>query len=225
LTQQPARELRRFLRGIGARRRFLAGILLSVAVFVVLPEGWRQTTRVLVAWNAGALLYLALVGFMMSRSGIADIRARAPIYDEARVTILLLTLGAIAASVMAIVVELSLGNKGGPALAPTLLAGVTIVLSWSLTHVVFAMHYAHEYYGPHPDGQRGGLLMPGNMEPSYPDFLYTAFVIGCATQTADVSFTSRRMRSIALAHGIVSFVFNTAILALTVNIAASVIGS
>jgi uncharacterized membrane protein len=220
------RRMRSYLRGFGVRRRLLGSIILALVVFAILPETTRTTTRSLIAWNCGVALYVGLIAAMIMRSGIADIRKRAPLYDEAKLTILLLTLGAIAASFWAIVIELAQGSSGGRFhAAPILLAGVTVILSWTLTHLVFALHYAHEFYGPHPVGQRGGLTMPGGDEPDYADFVYTAFVIGCAAQTADVSFTSRPMRRIALIHGIVAFLFNTALLALTINIAATIVGN
>jgi uncharacterized membrane protein len=100
------------------------------------------------------------------------------------------------------------------------LAAMTVILSWSLTHVMFALHYAHLYYhGGHE--KSGGILMPENEEPDYSDFIYFSFVIGCASQTADISSTTRAMRRAMTVHGVVSFFFNAAILAMTINIAAS----
>ena len=104
-----------------------------------------------------------------------------------------------------------------------LITGVTVVLSWSFTHILFTLHYANVYYRPHEHGTPGGLDFPGERPPDYRDFLYYAFVIGCATQTGDVNTTSREMRLITLAHGVVAFAFNTAILALMINVSASLL--
>ncbi len=146
------------------------------------------------------------------------------IYDEGRLGILVLVLVAVTASFAAIVVELASARVSGKTDALALiLAGATVVLSWTFTHVMFALHYAHEFYGQHEAGERRGLEFPGNPDPDYLDFLYFAFVIGCATATADVNITSRRIRKIALVHGVLSFAFNTAILALSINIAAGLI--
>ena len=103
------------------------------------------------------------------------------------------------------------------------ITGMTVVLSWTFTHVIFTLHYANLYYRPADEGAMGGLRFPGDRPPDYRDFLYYAFVIGCAAQTADVSTESRAMRRVSLAHGIVSFSFNTAILALTINVGASLL--
>jgi uncharacterized membrane protein len=99
----------------------------------------------------------------------------------------------------------------------------TIIGSWAFTHVMFALHYAHDYYASLRAGPDGCLIFPGTPEPDYGDFVYFAFVIGTSGQTADVSFASRRMRRVGTVHCILSFFFNTTVLALTINIAASLL--
>ena len=104
-----------------------------------------------------------------------------------------------------------------------MLAGVTIFLSWCFVHTTFALHYAHEFY---MDRGREGvacLEFPGGGHPDYLDFLYFSFVIGTTSQTADVSIASRSLRRLALLHGIIAFLFNTTLVALSVNIAAGLI--
>ena len=103
------------------------------------------------------------------------------------------------------------------------MTGLTVVLAWTFTHIIFTLHYANLYYRPHKDGVPGGLDFPGDEPPDYRDFLYYAFVIGCAAQTADVATTSRDMRLVSLAHGVIAFAFNTAILALMINVGASLL--
>jgi uncharacterized membrane protein len=99
----------------------------------------------------------------------------------------------------------------------------TILLSWTFIHMMFALHYAHEFYGE-DEGPAGGLAFPGGDErPDYWDFVYFAFVIGMTSQVSDVAVTSREIRRTVTAHGIVSFVFNVALLALTINIASGVL--
>lgn len=209
-----------------ARPRLLASILVGV----VIGYAWRGVSasfpsQLLAGWNAGALLYLILVATMMLRANVEDIRRRATGFDEMRLVIPLLIVAATLASFCAIVLELATARVGGRVHPEALaMAALTVAVSWTLTHTVFALHYAHLFYHP-SQGERGhGLKVPGGEEPTYSDFVYVAFVIGCAQQTADVSFTSRAMRNIGLVHGIVSFVFNTAVLALTVNIAAGLLG-
>ena len=101
------------------------------------------------------------------------------------------------------------------------MAVATVILSWVFTHTVFALHYAYEFYG---EGQRAnGLRFPGDNRPDYWDFIYFSFVIGTTFQVSDVAVTNRWIRHSVSAHGVLSFFFNTAIFALTVNMAASMI--
>ena len=129
------------------------------------------------------------------------------------------------ASLVALVVELANHNPSHWLSTPErfMLAGATVALSWVVTHLVFTMHYAHVYYGEGEDGDRGGLDVPGDEDPTYGDFLYFSFVIGCATATADINITTREMRRVAMLHGVVAFAFNTAVLALSINIGASLL--
>jgi uncharacterized membrane protein len=156
----------------------------------------------------------------MLRCDVGHIRRSAVLQDDGRFLMLLVTAFGALASLGAIVLELgaSKGNKAG-----LILATVTIALSWVLVHTVFALHYAHDFYrGNKP----GGLQFPGGdaeAEADYWDFVYFSFVIGMTAQVSDVGITDKVIRRTATVHGIVSFVFNTALLALMVNIAASAI--
>jgi uncharacterized membrane protein len=216
---------RRFLRQVRARPRLALATGLGLVALPLLPASLPGPTRALVAWNVGAGLYVALAWSMMLRGSVERMRSRTRTQDDGAVTVLALTLVAAAASVAAIVLEL-VGSRNLPAASQTphlMLAGATILISWCFVHTAFALHYAHEYYvergGPH----RRGLEFPGLESPDYADFLYFSFVIGTTSQTADVSIASRTMRRLALLHGIVAFLFNTTLLALTVNIAASLV--
>jgi uncharacterized membrane protein len=155
-------------------------------------------------------------------SQVSHIRRRARIEDEGKTAILVLTAAAALASLGAIVAELGSSSPGSSARSPAhlILATVTIVMSWAFTHTIFALHYAHDFY-QEEGGKGGGLAFPGGEEPDYWDFVYFSFVIGMTSQVSDVAIISKTMRRTAAAHGIVSFVFNAALLALTVNIAAS----
>jgi uncharacterized membrane protein len=184
---------------------------------------WSPTTRLLIGWDIGVALYLALVFHMMRRSTIDHIRQRAADEDEGQLIILVLTVAAALASLAAIFAQLS-----GSAVANTgrrpidlVLPALTILLSWAFIHTIFALHYAHEFYD---DIASGGLAFPGDdREPDYWDFVYFSFVIGMTSQVSDVGVTSKQIRRTVAAHGVVSFVFNVALLALTINLAASAI--
>jgi uncharacterized membrane protein len=205
-------------------RLFLAtGVCLLAPV--LLPANLSAPTRALLAWNAGAGLYIALAWAMMLRGSVEEMRSRARVEDDGAIAVLVLTLGAAVASVAAIVLEL-VGSRSLPpgSQRPHLaLAGATILISWSFVHTAFAIHYAHEYYVERDGPRHEGLEFPGVEPPDYRDFLYFSFVIGTTSQTADVSIASPTMRRLALLHGVIAFLFNTTLLALTVNIAASLI--
>jgi uncharacterized membrane protein len=161
--------------------------------------------------------------YLMWRSDVHRIRRRAAMQDESQVMILVLTVAAAIASLAAIFSELSTVPGVNRQPAQLILATTTIVLSWAFIHVMFALHYAHEYYGDGRDHIIGGLQFPDDKEPDYWDFMYFSFVIGMCAQVSDVTVSSKSIRRTVLAHGIISFLFNAALLALTVNIAASAI--
>lgn len=203
----------------GRPRTFLA-IAVGVAMVFLMPDTRRLVTRLVVGWDAFAALYLVLAYFMMLRCDVAHIRRSAVLQDDGRFVILMMTVLGALASLGAIVFELG-ASKGNP--AGLILATATIVLSWALVHTAFALHYAHDFYrGKTP----GGLQFPSgdaHVDADYWDFVYFSFVIGMTAQVSDVGITDRIIRRTATVHGIISFVFNTALLALMVNIAASAI--
>jgi len=217
------RNLPRVVRILHARWRLLFAALLGIAIIAVLPSHWEFARGVLVGWDVGVAVYLMVTYGLIAQATTHHIRRQAAIEDEGKFTILVLTVAAALASIVAIVVELS-GPKGDkPAATALVLAIVTILLSWAFIHTIFALHYAHEYFGEGSDSQEQGLQFPGDEEPDYWDFIYFSFVIGMTFQVSDVAITSKMIRRLAVAHGIVSFVFNVALLALMVNIAATAI--
>lgn len=209
------RNLPRPLRFLRVRIRLFASIVIGLLTLLVLPRELRWTTQALIAWDVTVAVYLVAAYAAMLRTDAANIRGHAIEHDDGRFAILFLTAGAALASLVAIVVEIGASNKTATQI---LLAIVTIVLSWAMVHTTFALHYAHDYYRPR---EPGGLKFPDENKPDYWDFVYFSFVIGMTAQVSDVAITDRGIRRTATAHGIVSFVFNTALLALMVNIAAS----
>jgi uncharacterized membrane protein len=207
-----------------ARRRLLVAILAGSVVAVALYGRLRWETHLLAAWNATALVYVVLSLHTMTGATVAMCRRRAAFYDEKDWVILALMIGAAIASFGAIVGELAAIKSGQlDMIVGVIIVVVTVMLSWTFVHVMYALHYAHLYYRPQHKGTQGGLRFPGDHEPSYGDFLYYSFVIGCAAQTADVATTTPAMRRLTLFHGIVAFTFNTIILALMINLGASLI--
>jgi uncharacterized membrane protein len=210
---------------VRARPRLFGSFAIGIAAGLVVTalSGWRPVMRGLVGWDIGVGLYVALALEMMARSDVHQIRRRAAGQDEGAIALLVLTVAAALASLLAIVALLGTSSGGGAARRPSelILATLTIVLSWAFIHIIFALHYAHEYYA---ESGICGLAFPGgDEEPDYWDFVYFAFVIGMTSQVSDVAITTKEIRRTVAAHGVVSFFFNAALLALTVNIAASAI--
>ena len=212
----------KLMQPIRAQRRLATAVVLGILLLLVLPDGWGQSTRVLIAWDCSTGLYLVLALAMMARSSIDRIRRRAAMQDEAQLVILGLTSITALVSLGGIMLELATAKKlGSHGPWPHIgLAVLTVFLSWSFLHTMFAVHYAHEYYIPDEDGASEGLEFPGHEPPDYWDFMYYAFIIGTACATADVNIVSKPMRRTTTMHCIVTFFFNTTILALTVNIGA-----
>jgi uncharacterized membrane protein len=204
-----------------ARQRLFYAIALGLVSFVVMPASWRLTTRLVLGWDALTFFYLATTFQLVIKSTIETCRHRARLYDEGDWIILAITLIGAVISLATIVMELAAGKASGAPLLPTFfLTAITVALSWAFTHMIFALHYANLYYRTDENGQFGGLLFPGQREPDYRDFVYYSFVIACAAQTADVSTVSPAMRRVTLIHCVTAFAFNSAILALMINITA-----
>lgn len=207
-----------------ARRRLLGSFVAGIVLFLVLPPHLRVATRLLLGWDLTALLYVVFALVMISRATVETCHHRAALYDESDWVIVALVVTSAAASFAAIFAELAVVKTAAtPPVISLTVTGVTVALSWTFTHMIFTLHYANLYYMPQKDGHPGGLEFPGHSPPDYRDFLYYAFVIGCTAQTADVSTVSHPMRRLTLIHGIISFAFNTAILALMVNVGASLL--
>jgi uncharacterized membrane protein len=196
---------------------------MACLVFAVLPSAWAVNSRLLVAWDAGVVCFLALAWIMAARSSTAKMQERAALEDVTAVMFLVLTLAASIVSLVAIAAELSgIRNDGSDQQAFRLIvAAATILCSWFLVHTIYAIHYAHEYNGD--AGERQGIAFPHREKPDYWDFFYFSFTIGAAQQTSDVVIVSKRMRRLALAHTILAFLFNTTILALAVNVGAGLL--
>jgi len=194
----------------------------AIVVLAALTD-WRPVMRGLVGWDIGIGLYVILAFEMMARANVHQIRRRAATQDEGAIVILVLTVATALASLLAIVALLGTSAVGAAQRRSIelILATITIVLSWAFIHTMFALHYAHEFYDQ--SGVRGLAFPGGEEEPDYWDFLYFSLVIGMTSQVSDVGITTKEIRRTVAAHGVVSFFFNAALLALTVNIAASAI--
>lgn len=204
--------------------RLLSGLAIGIAV------GWLATDadplrRVLLGWNSGVWAYLLLIAFLMARARPEQVKASAENEDESDLMVLLLVCVAAVASLVAIVFELANADhrQAGPPLARYAFTLITVAGSWLMVATMFTLHYARHFYRAHaapplrfPEEERN---------PDYGDFLYFSFTIAVALQTADVAVLSRRMRRMVLLQSVLTFVFNTAILGLSINIAAGLVGA
>ena len=199
--------------------------LVGIAAAVLLRRRLDYELLVAAAWDSAVLIFIAAVTratwhfdeAQMSRK----VRGRAP-------SSLLVGLTALGAALFGIYALMLLVTAAGGSDRERVLqlavALLTTTLSWSLVHLLFALEYAKLFYfDPHStekDAPPGGLVFPGGHQPDYSDFFYFSFIIGVACQTADVDISARQMRRMALFHGLIAFLFNTVILAATINIAA-----
>jgi uncharacterized membrane protein len=189
--------------------------------------GLAPSSCAIAGWDLFCLAYLGLTLHALAGQGPAEIRARAAQQDQGQAVVLLLILAACVASLAAVGLELSLAqhDTGYVKAARVTAAFVTVTASWLTLQLVFAVHYAHEYYAADPETRTdaGGLAFPGGEPPDYWDFLHFAIVIGVAAQTADVAFTSKALRRLGTTHSLIAFAFNTLVLALTINLLAGLL--
>ena len=210
------------------RSRLILSILVALISLVLLPSWFSLSTKILCIWDAGMISFLAATWVLMMQAKSKTMRRNAQSQDEGRLVILSIVTTAACASIFAIafILKETKGKDVSILIPHLLLAVVTIIGSWLLVHTIFAMHYAHEYYQDHQtqsDCKAGGLDFPEDIEPDYWDFLYFSFVIGMTSQVSDIQITSRSMRRLSLLHSVLSFFFNTAIVAMSINIIAGLI--
>ncbi|HCW49555.1 MAG TPA: DUF1345 domain-containing protein [Brevundimonas sp.] len=191
------------------------GLAVMLAVFWIASE-WRNSMQLATGWNAGIATFLGLTLVQaLRRRSAEDIEHRAGTLDQAGAFLLPLSILSGAASLFVVIAETSATER--PSLASVPYTVLTILISWLFVHVIFALHYAHEYYAPGEDGVRGGLEFAGDEAPDYWDFLHLALSVGVANQ-GTVAASSRRIRRVLTLHGLISWLFNTIILALTINL-------
>jgi uncharacterized membrane protein len=209
-----------------ARLRLYIAIAAGVAVGLLAPGQIEPTLRAVIGWDCGIAVFLILVLAMAAKATPESMHRRAELEDQARWAFLALMAGAALFSMFAVLGVLHQAhNAGGHVTVElSLLAGATILLSWIFAHTVFAVHYAHDYYADLAVTMAPGLLFPGESgDPDYWDFLYFSFVVGMTCQVSDVQVASQPWRRLVLAHGLVSFLYNTVVLALSINLLAGLL--
>lgn len=218
---------RAWVRALRERPRLVGAVLLGALAYLILNEaaGIGGATAGLLAWNAAAAVYLVLAWHLFQRSDVRGIQQRALAQDDGRLAILVLVVAAALAVLLAVGSQLAQakGMQGRLRDAHLALAALTVFTSWLFTQVLFALHYAHDFYSARVRGEPDPLVFPGTPEPGYGDFLYFACVIGAAAQTADVSFSGSALRPVGTLHCVLAFFFNATLLALSINLAAGLL--
>ncbi len=211
-------------RSVQNRPHFFIALIFGVVVASLLAwlTSWKWSTILLASWNGSISLYLLHVWKLMRSADHSQMQQQAKKQDESKWVIMLIVLLAITMSLVAILVQLSQLPSGHyEKLGHVALALLTIISAWLFMHTVFALHYVHDFYmALSRNEENGGLDFPGTEHPTYPDFLYFSYIIGTSAQTADVSITNKHMRLLNLFHAVLSFGFNTTILAICINVAA-----
>ncbi|HTV84181.1 MAG TPA: DUF1345 domain-containing protein [Dyella sp.] len=217
-TARAARRRWAPLRFVRARPWLAVSSVVFVATGAGLATaGVKPALALLLGFDLGALLYLGMVMRMFNRAGAEHMCRHARAQDTGRRATLWVAVAVSSVVLVALSTELHAAKGGGAKVMG--MAALSIVLSWLFMNTMYALHYAHGYYGDFGK-QHEGLEFPGTKQPDYWDFLYFAFVIGMCFQVSDVQITSHTLRRTALLHSVVAFFFNVFIIAISVNIAA-----
>ena len=221
--------LTRFVARVDARHRVGFSFIAGLVTFLLVHGHVRFWTASIVAWDTFAASVLMLAWVMIIVSPPTDLRRRAQAQDLSRTLIFFFAVTAACASLVGVgfVLHTNKVNPEPHAALHLALALFAVAMAWSLTHTVFGLRYAHTFYGDSDDPKEKkhvrGLEFPGETEPTYMDFAYFSFVIGMTFQVSDVQITSRDIRQLVLLHSMLSFAFNTVILALAINTASSLL--
>ena len=215
------------LRVLFGHRRTVLATIVGLIAYALLPAPHGEAARMVFAWDIGSAALLLMMTTLLARPVDDAAMARhAEAQQEGEWTVFAITLAGVVVSFAALTTVLSVAKDlphGGERDLYVGVVAATLMLSWLVTHLVFALRYAHEYYerDEGTSGVDGGLDFPGGLAPDYWDFIYFSLVLGMTFQVSDVQITSRKLRRLATLHGLIGFLFNTVIVALTVNIAAS----
>lgn len=210
------------------RSRLVLSIIFALIASILIPSWLNLYTRSLCIWNVGMTCFLVSTWILMLQATPKVMRRNAQRQDDGRLLILTIITTAACASLLAIAFMLRETKGAGLNVIIThiVIAGGTIIGSWFLVHTIFAMQYNRAYYQDHEtesDSHARGLIFPEDIEPDYWDFIYFSLVIGMTSQVSDVQITSNSLRRLALLHSVLSFFFNTAIVAMSINIIAGLI--
>ncbi len=227
MTSNSTASNRSWILRVGATQRLGVSLAIAGSAFLAQPDSISWHTRAVASWNLGVLVYLCLAWWLIARADAGVTRDHALGQDQSGYIIFLFVVGAACASIVAIGFVVGTISKLAfwPRAWHLALTIDALISSWLLIQTVFAFHYARRYYAVlrRKPSTQAELLFPGGGEPDYLDFAYYSFVVGMTSQVSDVAVSSRRMRRLTLIHSVLAFVFNIAVLALSINIIASVL--
>ena len=220
----PATFITVFLRMHPLQRFFISAILAVLSFLYCNSSGLNFHVNLMLAWDVFSLVYIIFCWVIITNRNTVEIRKVAKNEDGSRVFVLLLiVLASLASMCMVLVLISSHEVLRTPQVIYLPIAVAGMMLSWIMVHTIFVFHYAHLYYTDHkedPKTNAGGVSFPGEHNPDYLDFAYFSFIIGMTFQVSDVSISARKIRRLALAHGLLSFGLNTFVVALTINVIA-----
>ncbi len=211
-----------FLKDTKAVHRFLIGLAVSLPVYYISTYFILTVlARMMLAWDSFCVVQIVIAWYIFANSNNIQTHEQAKKQDESRTVMFFLILFIVFAGLLAILLLLT-DKTSSQKTIDAIVAFLGMFLNWFLMHTVFTIRYAHLYYGNKPQSKLGGLYFPQNEEPDFLDFAYYALTVGMTFQVSDVSATSKKMRRLTLLHGVISFVFNTVIVALTIDVIADI---
>jgi uncharacterized membrane protein len=209
-------------------RTLLAGAVGLGAAWCVVALGVPAGAGALIGWNVAAFVFVVSTGWLLFASGPAECRQRAKDEDENRAVLMSIVLASVGVSLAGIVVALKESKLPGHGQSQwvMLLSASTLVLNWLVVQVLYTLHYTHRYFGDrNADGQPdGGIEFPGDPPTTYRDFIYVSVCVGATCQVSDFNITTSRFRNLVTTHAIITFIFNTMVLALGINIIGNLMG-
>jgi uncharacterized membrane protein len=212
-----------------ANHKLYISLVIAAIVLFFVRTATSAAGVVLLTWSSFALAIIIMDWILILTCHPKEVRKVAKLEDSNRTLIFTFVIGAAMVSLVAIIFLLKSSKSLSQAeiTLHVLLSMASVIISWWLVHTIFTMHYAHLFYSVDTDnpkkGSLGGLQFPDEPEPDYLDFVYFSFVLGTTFQVSDVEISSRRIRRLALVHGLIAFAFNTAILALSINIVSGLV--
>ena len=228
-TSPPAPHRPKAYYALDAHHRAFIGCLVALAAALLLHGHVRTPLLLVLTWEAFALTSMVMAWFIISTKDPYEARRNARLQDASATILFALVICAATASLLAVGLVLhDVKNLDSSAMLLHVIASAAaILISWTFVHTIFALRYAHLYFANAHERERhetaGGLMFPGKGVPGYTDFAYFSFVVGMTCQVSDVQISAPEMRRLALVHGLISFLFNTAILAMFVNIVAGLV--